>query len=116
MPASTSPSQAQGSKAPGAASRFIPLMLALVGLGAMSLFAWTPLAWEWAGRPSESYPEVVYGFLGLPAALVAVTAGILLARKRALRGWRSAAAHLAWGTSAALCAFLTTVAIWPLLA
>ena len=99
-----------------AARRFIPLMLAIFSLGAMSLFAFTPLAWEWAGRPSESYPEIVYGSFGLPAARVAVTAGIRLSRKRALRGWRRAAAQLAWGTSAALCAFLTTVAIWPLLA
>lgn len=116
MPAPTSRSQAQGPKALAGASRFIPLVLALVGLGAMSVFAFTPLVWEWEGRPSESYPEILYVSLGLPAALVAVTAGVLLARRPTLRGWISFAARLVWQASAALCAFLCAVALWPLMA
>jgi hypothetical protein len=46
----------------------------------MVLFATTPIAWATAGRPDESYPELVYLGLGMPAALIAIVAGALFAK------------------------------------
>lgn len=56
------------------ARRFLPLIVAIPALGAMALFSSTPWVWEWMGR-GESYPELGFLVLGVPAAMVAVGAG-----------------------------------------
>jgi hypothetical protein len=49
--------------------KFWPLYLALIFLGMMALFSFTPLAWEWSGREDQSYPELFFALYGLPCAL-----------------------------------------------
>lgn len=39
-------------------------------LALMIVGATTPIVWELTGRPSESYPELVFTFIGLPFALL----------------------------------------------
>lgn len=56
------------------ARRFLPLIVAIPALGAMSLFSTTTWVWQWMGR-GESYPELIFLVIGVPAAMVAVGAG-----------------------------------------
>ncbi|MCV9939612.1 hypothetical protein OIU35_24945 [Boseaceae bacterium BT-24-1] len=58
--------------------RFLPLIIAIPALGAMALFSFTPWVWEWMGR-GESYPELIFLVLGIPAGLVAVGTGAWIA-------------------------------------
>ncbi|QEL21729.1 hypothetical protein FQV39_03405 [Bosea sp. F3-2] len=60
------------------ARRFLPLIVAILALGAMALFSFTPWVWEWMGH-GESYPELVFLVVGVPAAMVAVGAGVCIA-------------------------------------
>lgn len=58
-----------------------PLLAAIALLGAVLLFAGSPLVWVLAGRQSESYPELLVLGLGVPiAGLLVVIA--------AWRAWR----------------------------
>ncbi|KQY35412.1 hypothetical protein ASD38_02285 [Caulobacter sp. Root487D2Y] len=61
------------------------LALGVLAFAAMALLAFTPIAWMRAGRPDESYPEILYVSLGLPAALIAILAGYMFAKFFALR-------------------------------
>ncbi|PVM89772.1 hypothetical protein DDF67_11820 [Caulobacter endophyticus] len=59
-----------------------------VGLAAFALMAvlgLTPLVWQVQGRPSESYPELVFLGIGLPLGVISLTAGALLAWNSASR-------------------------------
>jgi hypothetical protein len=63
------------------------MRFALPALGAMltivmAVFAFTPLAWMLQGRPDESYPEIVFGLIGLPLALIVLAAGAWAIRTR----------------------------------
>lgn len=51
---------------------------------AMCVLAFTPLAWIVAGRPDETYPELVFFGIGLPSALVALVAILLAGRRMVL--------------------------------
>ena len=55
---------------------FVAGLAAFFLMAAMGL---TPLAWRLQGRPSESYPEILFLALGLPLGAIAVMAGALLA-------------------------------------
>ncbi|GEM_PF-2231452 len=61
--------------------RFALLALGAALTAAMAVFAFTPLAWVLAGRPAESYPEILFCFIGLPLALVVLAAGGLAAKR-----------------------------------
>ena len=60
--------------------RYALLAAAILAFAVMALFAATPIAWGNAGKPDESYPELLYFGLGLPAALIAIVAGALHAK------------------------------------
>jgi hypothetical protein len=51
----------------------------------MAVLGLTPVAWELQGRPSETYPELVFLALGLPLSLISLAAGALLAWNSASR-------------------------------
>lgn len=72
--------------------RFGLFLCGAILLPVMVIFAVTPLAWILAGRPNESYPEIVFAFAGVPLAFVAVVAGALVARGTAIRSLRNLAA------------------------
>jgi hypothetical protein len=60
--------------------RYALLVAGIMAFAVMALFAATPIAWINAGKPNESYAELVYVGLGLPAALIAIIAGALQAK------------------------------------
>ena len=60
--------------------RYALLAAGIVAFVVMVLFAMMPIAWVSAGKPDESYPELLYVGLGLPAALIAIIAGALHAK------------------------------------
>ena len=62
------------------AKRYALLVAGILAFAVMVLFAATPIAWIRAGKPDESYPELLYIGLGLPAALIAIVAGALQAK------------------------------------
>jgi hypothetical protein len=59
-------------------ARIALFVLGLAAIAAMAVFGLTPLAWELQGRPSESYPELLFLSLGLPLATTSTIAGALL--------------------------------------
>lgn len=81
----------------------------------MSMFAFTDLAWCWAGRPDESYPEIAYLFLGLPAALAATGAGLLFLGTSMGDNKTKITAYLVYVPALAICGCLVASAIFPLL-
>jgi uncharacterized membrane protein len=59
-----------------------------VGLGLAGLCAFlgfTPTVWILEGRPDESYPELFFAFIALPAALVVTVVGLVLALRSGRR-------------------------------
>ena len=53
------------------------LAAAIVFLLLMAVGAFTPIVWILTGRPSESYPELLFAFYGLPLGMLLVaTAGV----------------------------------------
>lgn len=60
--------------------RYGLLAAGILALAVMAVFVATPIAWIGAGRPDESYPELLYAGLGLPTALIAIVAGALFAK------------------------------------
>lgn len=94
--------------------RYVLLAIGLLAFAVMGLFAVTPIAWISAGRPNEIYPELLYAGLGLPAALIAVVAGAVVAKLSPTRP-RSALVPLhACGVSAVLvCTWLAAVGLGP---
>lgn len=53
------------------------LVAGALALIAMLVFSFTPLAWVWGGRESESYPEIAAFGLGVPLAIIALSAAAL---------------------------------------
>lgn len=52
------------------------------GLGLTGLCAFlgfTPRVWILEGRPDESYPELFFAFIALPAALLVAVVGLVMA-------------------------------------
>lgn len=66
-------------------ARTITFWVGLAAFALMAVLGLTPLAWQFQGRPSESYPELVFLGIGLPLSVIALTAGGLLAWDSASR-------------------------------
>jgi hypothetical protein len=90
------------------------LIASLILLCAMSLFAFTPTLWIHDGRAEESYPELVYLGLGLPAALIAAVASMLDLRFSSSRSSRSRApARLVALVAMGSCVWLSLIGLAP---
>ena len=42
-----------------------PIAIGLVFLAVMGFFTFTNIYWEWMGRPDETYPELMFGLVGV---------------------------------------------------
>jgi len=94
--------------------RFAWLLAGLVALCVMALLAFTPIVWIHSGRESETYPELIYFGLGLPAALVATLAGAVDAKFSSSRPTMALIPLRATGLSAVLvCAWLVWIGLEP---
>jgi hypothetical protein len=62
------------------------ILVSIIFLGVMLTLATTPIVWILSGRPNESYPELLFLFIGVPFAglmvVVAVCRFILKNRTR----------------------------------
>lgn len=90
------------------------LAAGVLAFAVMVLFATTPIAWIKAGRPDESYPELLYVALGLPAALIAVVAGAVVAKFSSSRSGLALVPLHTTGIAAVLvCVWLVAVGLGP---
>lgn len=89
---------------------FLPLALALAALAAMLTFSESLLMWEWMGRPSGP-PHLLYRFIGLPAALVAVSSGAWIAWKSSTTAGAAGAINRA---ALAICSMLCLISVLAL--
>ena len=97
--------------------RFGGLVVALMALATMWTFASTDLVWQRMGRPSETYPELFYAAFGLPAALIAVIAGLFTAWRRRPEGphtWQQTIAYWINGVALAVCGLFIFEAVFLL--
>lgn len=94
--------------------RFFALIAGLAALVTMWTFASKPYVWEWTGRPDETYPELVFFFFGVPAAVVAVASGgwiVWATRRSAEPSWTLSIARLISSVALAICLWLSCEAL-----
>jgi hypothetical protein len=90
------------------------LAAGILAFAVMILFATMPIAWIKAGRPDESYPELLYIALGMPAGLIAAVAGAAVAKFSPTRSRVALAPLRVTGITAILvCAWLVVVGLGP---
>ena len=97
--------------------RYGGLVVALMALATMWTLASTDLVWQRMGRPRETYPELFYAAFGLPAALIAVVAGLFTAwkyRAEKPNTWQQAIAHWISAAALAVCGLLIFDAVFLL--
>lgn len=60
-------------------ARWLPLCISIVFAVPIAILSFTPWAWNLAGRPAETYPELFYLILGVPPALILFVTSLAIA-------------------------------------